>query len=192
MKKFLFFILLSCMTIASYASEETHRVYCELLGWQKGLLSTKVKITVDFGQEVSIWKRSSDNKLVDDEGKEMVFNSMVDAMNFMGTIGWKFQQAYVVTEGGQNVYHWLLYKDIVEGEDIMDGFMTKGAFKAAQPLQTTFVLQFLKRKVKSNEWDLVKEETKKLSQDELNTIVDNWKSQTTENTIYDVQIKKEK
>lgn len=46
---------------------------------------------------------------------------MVDAMNFMGTLGWEFEQAYVVTVGGgtssQNVYHWLLSKYVGEGGD---------------------------------------------------------------------------
>lgn len=43
--------------------------------------------------------------MVDETGKNIVFNSMVDAMNFMGKLGWEFEQAYVVTMGGQNVYH---------------------------------------------------------------------------------------
>jgi len=37
---------------------------------------------------------------------------MIDAMNFMGAKGWEFVQAYVVTVGKQNVYHWLLKKEI--------------------------------------------------------------------------------
>lgn len=41
---------------------------------------------------------------------------MVDAMNYMGALGWEFQQAYVITVpggfgGNQNVYHWLLRKE---------------------------------------------------------------------------------
>lgn len=82
-------------------------VYCELLGTQK-FLSTKVTITVDFGEEKNVWK---DNRLKDEvTGKVQVFNSMVDALNYMGDDGWEFVQAYVVTIGQQNVYHWLLKK----------------------------------------------------------------------------------
>jgi hypothetical protein len=33
---------------------------------------------------------------------------MVDALNYMGNNGWDFVQAYVVTNGQQNVYRWLL------------------------------------------------------------------------------------
>jgi hypothetical protein len=35
---------------------------------------------------------------------------MVDALNYMGSDQWEFVQAYIVTTGQQNVYHWLLKK----------------------------------------------------------------------------------
>lgn len=75
-------------------------------------------IQVDFGQETKLF---SNNTLVDDKGEAIVFNSMVDAMNYMGKLGWEFEQAYVVTLGsgasGSNVYHWLLSKYIGEDGD---------------------------------------------------------------------------
>ncbi len=63
------------------------RVYCELLGMESGLFSTKVKIQVDFGQSRSL---TSDERLVDENGKPIKFNSMVDGLNYMGQFGWKF------------------------------------------------------------------------------------------------------
>lgn len=107
----------------------TKSAYAELLGYQKGIFSKKVTVSIDFGQKVSFWKQCSDDKIVDENGKDVVFNSMVDAMNFMGKRGWKFVQAYVVTEGNQNVYHWLLSKEIVEESEILDGFQTKAQIK---------------------------------------------------------------
>lgn len=44
--------------------------------------------------------------------KSKTFNSMVDGMNYMGQNGWEFVQAYVVTTGSQNVYRWLLKKNL--------------------------------------------------------------------------------
>jgi hypothetical protein len=41
---------------------------------------------------------------------------MVDAMNYFGKQGWEFVQAYAVTMGNQNVYHWLLKKEVSEEE----------------------------------------------------------------------------
>lgn len=86
-------------------------MYCELVGTQK-FLSLKVTIMVDFGESKNIWR---DNRLKDEvTGKVQVFNSMVDALNYMGENGWEFAQAYVVTIGQQNVYHWLLKKELTE------------------------------------------------------------------------------
>lgn len=71
--------------------------------------------------------------MVDSNGKKIVFNSMVDGMNYMGKFGWKFAQAYAMTTGttGQHfLYHWLLYKDIVEESEIVEGLMTMDQYKA--------------------------------------------------------------
>lgn len=57
---------------------------------------------------------------------------MVDAMNYMGKRGWVFEQAYVVTIGNQNVYHWLLSKEVTQDEAVNDGFNTRQAFKEKQ------------------------------------------------------------
>jgi hypothetical protein len=71
-----------------------------------------VKVEVDFGQKTSYWKGGTDKILKDDKGKAIEFNSMVDAMNYFGALGWEFVQAYVVTTNNQHVYHWLLKKEI--------------------------------------------------------------------------------
>ena len=48
--------------------------------------------------------------MVDESGKEIEFNSMVDAMNYLAKFRWKFEQAYVVTNENtnQNIYHWII------------------------------------------------------------------------------------
>lgn len=122
MKKLLF-TLLAIMPLFCYAQEQKY-VYCELVGTEK-FLSKKCTVQIDFGQNPY-----KDNRIVGENGKSKTFNSMVDAMNYMGKLGWKFQQAYVVTMpsgmgGGQNVYHWLLIKEIADGESINDGIKTK-------------------------------------------------------------------
>lgn len=129
MKKF--FALVAFLLMAAPALAQEY-IYCELVGIAK-LASTKVNVSVDFGQATKIW---SDNRLVGEDGKPIVFNSMVDAMNWMGSQGWEFAQAYVVTMGGQNVYHWLLKKDIStltdsEKELIKESFKTKAIVKEA-------------------------------------------------------------
>ena len=84
-------------------------VYCQLVG-TSNFLQTKVTVQIDFGQARKFFERNK--RLMDKNGKPIKFNSMVDAMNYMGRMGWEFTQAYVVTIGKQNVYHWLLKKKL--------------------------------------------------------------------------------
>lgn len=128
MKKLL--LLTAAIVAVGVANAQQHKVYCELLGLQK-LLSQKVIVSVDFGQEQKLF---SNQTLVDENGKNITFNSMVDAMNFMGELGWEFEQAYTVTMGSgasaQNVYHWLLSRYVSEEEAINAGLKTKTEYKA--------------------------------------------------------------
>ena len=115
MKKLL--TVLAFAMVAILSANAQGKIYCELLGTQQ-FLSKKVTVQVDFGQESRYF---ADNRLVDADGKVIVFNSMVDAMNYMGTMGWEFEQAYVVTigsgSGSSNVYHWLLSKFVGDEGD---------------------------------------------------------------------------
>ncbi len=123
MRNFLFILMAFIFTVGVYAQEAKTKseesqlieqkkyVYCELMGREE-LLSAKVTVDIDFGQKVSFWNR--DRRYKDENGKPISFNSMVDAMNFMGSLGWEFVQAYVVTVGQQNVYHWLLKMEVKE------------------------------------------------------------------------------
>lgn len=101
-------VVLATMAFTS-KSEGGKFVYCELVGTTK-FMSKKVTVLVDYGQQM---KLSKDHRIMDEStGKAKAFNSMVDAMNFMGQQGWEFSQAYVITSGNSNVYHWLLKKQI--------------------------------------------------------------------------------
>jgi len=116
MKKALFILtLIISLGLVSKLQSQTNEiavdtvkyVYCELMGIQK-FMSTKVTVSIDFGEEHSYFQ---DTRLRDEAtGKVQTFNSMVDALNYMGGKGWEFFHAYVVTAGSQNVYHWLLKK----------------------------------------------------------------------------------
>lgn len=123
-----------CIMLSAYAQEPTDSVptgnekeitvYAELLGWHTNVLGLgkNAKVEVEFGDESWGWKGNDGrNLLVDENGKDIKFNSMVDAMNYMGARGWKFEAAYVVTVAGQNVIHWLMSKIIHEGEDSREG-----------------------------------------------------------------------
>ena len=66
-------------------------------------------IEIDFGQENKVFK-FKDTQVKDAEGRLQVFNSMIDALNFMSSNGYDFVSAYAITIGNQNVYHFLLQK----------------------------------------------------------------------------------
>jgi hypothetical protein len=78
--------------------------YCLLLGRGK-FLSNDVDISIDYGQDSSLFE---DTRIRDKKGKKITFNSIIDALNYMESLGWEFVNAYVITVNNQNVYHYLL------------------------------------------------------------------------------------
>jgi uncharacterized membrane protein len=113
MIKLTFLIIVFGTPLLVFGQTTPKFVYCEIVGTEK-LLSTKVTITVDFGQKMKFF---ADNRMKDETGKPLVFNSMIDALNFMGKQGWEFAQAYTITISSQNVYHFLMKKPFDELDD---------------------------------------------------------------------------
>ena len=112
----LLFLAIYCNSQTAGSNDSSTWIYAELVGTQK-MLSNKVSVEIDFGQETSYWL-PADDKIIDPAtGKPKLFNSMVDAMNFMGESGWEFVQAYVVTVGNQSVYRWLLKRQAIKGQE---------------------------------------------------------------------------
>lgn len=120
MKKLLILVVI-CVNSFVFSQEVPKYVYAEIVG-ELRFMSKKVTIEIDYGQSTSFFES---NKLKNEDGKNKVFNSMVDAMNYMGALGWEFQQAYVVTMGQQNVYHWLMRKQFSELSDSVKEEMKK-------------------------------------------------------------------
>jgi hypothetical protein len=87
--------------------------YCEVVATGK-LLSNKVTIDIDYGEERSFWK---DHRLKDDNGRFKKFNSVIDAINYLGKQGWKLVNAFPVsTTNGPMVYHYVFKKDFLLSE----------------------------------------------------------------------------
>ena len=85
--------------------------YCEVVGKAVGFFNNKVEVKVDFGQEVK-WHEVH-NPLMDEDGKPIKFNSMIDALNHMAKNDWRFVNAYSLTIKNENVYHYVMRKIIV-------------------------------------------------------------------------------
>jgi hypothetical protein len=114
MKKVIVFICL-IMAFKANAQQDTTRVeqYCEVVATAR-ILSNKVTIDIDYGEERSIWK---DNRLREDNGKLRKFNSVIDAINYLGKTGWRLVNAFPVSTGnGPMVYHYVFKKEFLKAE----------------------------------------------------------------------------
>lgn len=109
---FLFFGLsglsVNAQTVNGIALSEIDAKYVRIVGTSK-FLSTKVNVGIEFGQQNKAWN-NKDTQIMGEDGKPMTLNSMIDAMNFLDGYGYEFLQAYAITVGQQNVYHYLMKK----------------------------------------------------------------------------------
>ena len=114
MKKMLFIMLSFCISSFLFAQSDTARVeqYCQVIATPR-LFSNKVTIDLDFGEEKSYFR---DTRLKTLDGKLKKFNTVVDALNFMGRDGWKFMNAYPVTTGSTTIYHFAFKKEFAAAD----------------------------------------------------------------------------
>jgi hypothetical protein len=49
---------------------------------------------------------------LDENGKKISFNSMIDALNYLHKFGYRFKDAYAITINDRNVYHWIMEKEM--------------------------------------------------------------------------------
>lgn len=108
MKK-LIIVLLLFISTASFAQDNTKvEQYCEVVATAR-LLSNKVTIDIDYGEQRSIWK---DNRLKDENGKLIKFNSVIDAINYLGKNEWKLVNAFPISNSnGSMIYHYVFKKE---------------------------------------------------------------------------------
>jgi hypothetical protein len=107
-KKIVFLSMVLLCAIAVHAQADTSRIeqYCQLIATQR-ILSNKVTIDIDFGEEKSFWR---DTRLTNYDGKIKKFNTIIDAMNYMGKEGWLFVNAYPVHLAGTEIFHFAFKK----------------------------------------------------------------------------------
>lgn len=115
MKKILLLVLavltinnMQAQTVNGIPLSELDAEYVMIVGTGK-VLSNKVTIELDFGQKTKFWGSGKEQRLLDENGKKIELNSMIDALNFMNKFGYEFVNAYVSTQD-QDVYHWILRK----------------------------------------------------------------------------------
>ncbi|MCO5945752.1 hypothetical protein [Mucilaginibacter flavidus] len=108
MKKIFIITLLILGSLHSFAQTDSVKVeqFCQVIATPR-LLSNRVTIDIDFGDEKKFW---SDTRLRTWEGKVKKFNTIIDAMNYMGKEGWSFINAYPVKYGDSEIFHFAFRK----------------------------------------------------------------------------------
>jgi hypothetical protein len=111
MKKIFIISLVLFSSRSSFAQANNSKVeqYCQIIATPR-LLSNRVTIDIDFGEEKSIWR---DNRLKTYDGRLRKFNTVIDALNYMGKDGWIFINAYPVSIGGTVIYHFAFKKEFL-------------------------------------------------------------------------------
>lgn len=114
MKKLLVIAFVQLTVLSLFAQNDTTKIeqYCQVIATPR-LLSNKVTIDIDFGEEKSFW---ADTRLRNYNGRLKKFNTIIDALNFMGKEGWIFINAYPVRLGEIEIYHFGFKKQFLRSE----------------------------------------------------------------------------
>ena len=117
------FVVAVCCAQAQSVNQpgEKYPVYCSVKGynfWGVG----KVKVQLDLG-----YKTSNFETLLDENGKQIKFNTMMEVINYMAKRGWELDQVCFFTEGmtKTNVANYILKKYITDDSEIRAGISTQ-------------------------------------------------------------------
>lgn len=129
MKKIILILAIIFMAIGAKAqstiqSEDgKYPVYCDLKAynfWGVG----KVKVMLDMGAVSN--GGGSFESLYGEDGKQIKFNTVMAAVNYMAKKGWILDKTYYVTEGaGRAILHYVLVKRVKNDSEIREGLITK-------------------------------------------------------------------
>lgn len=86
--------------------------FCQVIARPR-LLSSKVTIDMDYGGVKKFW---NDTRLRDSQGNVRVFNTVVDAINYMVKEGWTFVNAYPVRTYSVEIFH-IAFKRVVPKDE---------------------------------------------------------------------------
>ena len=109
MKKILIFCIALFCSLQSFSQQDSTTIeqYCAVIATPR-LLSSKVTINIDYGESRNVWK---DNRLKTEEGKVKKFNTVIDALNYMGS------NAFPVSTGTNSfVYNYVFRKIFLKEE----------------------------------------------------------------------------
>jgi hypothetical protein len=109
-------IAFSLFLAVAASAQDTTKVeqYCQLVASPRAF-TTKVNIDVDYGEERKTFR---DTRMKDEEGRLKKFNGIIDALNYMGRNGWVLVNAYPITNGTTQVYHYVLKRTFNKSDEL--------------------------------------------------------------------------
>lgn len=103
---------LSAQTVNDIPIEEIDATYIELIISPEPF-STKFTVLVDFGQSSKVLSNKS-QVIKNDQGESIVFNSVIDGLNFFDKLGYDLIEVYMVDVGDRKLHRFLLKKRVDE------------------------------------------------------------------------------
>lgn len=117
----MFMFVVCCINANAQNNEGKRPVYCDMMAYNFWGIG-KVRIMLDMGDR----KRGQEfETIMDPDGKQKKFNTMMEALNYMGERGWRVVQTYFITEMKSSVIHYLLEKWISDESERKEGLITK-------------------------------------------------------------------
>lgn len=118
MRKTMLLSIAMLVAALSYA-QEPYKAYCALSTSGKILQRGDIEVFIDFGQQIN-WNPAA--YLADPEtGKDIKFNSMVNALNYMSKRGWQLENI-----NDDNVF--FMSKLVTDDSQITEGITTRGMY----------------------------------------------------------------
>lgn len=120
MKKIVLFIALLLPLMAAAQGVEGKRpVYCDMMAYNFWGIG-KVRIILDMGDRKAGQEFET---ILNENGKQRKFNTMMEALNYMGERGWRVIETYFLAEMKQKVIHYLLEKWITDESERKEGLI---------------------------------------------------------------------
>jgi len=89
----LFVLSISLNSSAQSLKDSTIEQFCILRVGFSADFSSKITITLDYGQESAMWGWNKNAVKEEETGKVKKFNSISDGLNYLGKLGWKLVTA---------------------------------------------------------------------------------------------------
>ena len=113
MKKLLLTLIITISALAAKSQtvngislDKIDATYIDIVEYRK-FVSNKVNILLDYGQRSHILY-NEEQFVKDENGKDMEFNSIIDALNFLSTYGFEYIDSYVTVSKESSTCHFLL------------------------------------------------------------------------------------